>query len=81
MRVIVLAGEGDAFSSGHDLGTPEQTAWRQEHQRLDTTQVEAAYEYSWDHFLAMSLRWRDVPKPTIAMVHGWCIFGGWLIAS
>jgi enoyl-CoA hydratase len=29
----------------------------------------------------MSLRWRGIPKPTIAMVHGYCIFGGWLIAS
>jgi enoyl-CoA hydratase len=29
----------------------------------------------------MGLRWRDLPKPTIAQVHGWCIYGGWLIAS
>ena len=29
----------------------------------------------------MSLRWRDLPKPTIAQVHGWCIFGGWMIVS
>lgn len=29
----------------------------------------------------MSLRWRDLPKPTIAQVHGWCIFGGWILAS
>jgi enoyl-CoA hydratase len=24
IRVIVLAGEGEAFSAGHDLGTPDQ---------------------------------------------------------
>ena len=29
----------------------------------------------------MSLRWRDLPKPTIAQVHGWCILGGWIVAS
>ena len=29
----------------------------------------------------MGIRWRDLPKPTIAEVHGYCIFGGWLIAS
>eukprot|EP01045_Picozoa_sp_COSAG04_P009015 COSAG04_NODE_512_length_13248_cov_51.630314_22_plen_62_part_00 len=26
-------------------------------------------------------RWRDVPKPTIAMVHGFCIYHAWAIAS
>jgi enoyl-CoA hydratase len=43
--------------------------------------TEAQFAYSWDHFVDLSLRWRDIPKPTIAAVHGWCIFGGWLIAS
>ena len=27
------------------------------------------------------MRWREVPKPTIAAVQGYCIFGGWIIAS
>jgi enoyl-CoA hydratase len=43
--------------------------------------TESQFVYSWDHFVDLSLRWRDIPKPTIAAVHGWCIFGGWLIAS
>ena len=80
VRVIVMAGAGEAFSSGHDLGTPDQRAWREDHAR-DVTAIEAQFEYSWDHFVDLSLRWRDIPKPTIAMVHGWCIFGGWIIAS
>jgi enoyl-CoA hydratase len=28
-----------------------------------------------------SMRWRNVVKPTIAMVHGYCIFGGWIFAA
>lgn len=80
VKVIVLSGEGEAFSSGHDLGTPDQVAWREEHWTAPT-EVEAHFRYSWDHFVDMSLRWRDLPKPTIAAVHGWCIFGGWLVAS
>lgn len=80
VRVIVLSGEGDAFSSGHDLGTPDQVAWREEHWGR-TTAVEDHFTYSWDRFVQISLRWRDLPKPTIAQVHGWCIFGGWLVAS
>jgi enoyl-CoA hydratase len=43
--------------------------------------VEDHFAYSWEHFVDMSLRWRDLPTPTIAQVHGWCIFGGWLVAS
>ncbi len=28
-----------------------------------------------------TLRWRNLPKPTIAGVQGYCIFAGWMIAS
>jgi enoyl-CoA hydratase len=80
VRVIVLAGAGDAFSAGHDLGTPEQVADRDARPKGGTT-LEDAVAYSWDHFVQLSRRWRDLPKPTIAMVHGWCIYGGWLVAS
>ena len=27
------------------------------------------------------MRWRDLPKPTIAQVQGYCIMGGMMIAS
>jgi enoyl-CoA hydratase len=80
VRVIVLGGAGDSFSAGHDLGTDEQQADRDARPRGGTT-VEDAFGYSWDHFVQISRRWRDLPKPTIAMVHGWCIYGGWLVAS
>jgi enoyl-CoA hydratase len=81
VRVIILSGNGPAFSAGHDLGTPEEAEDRARRAREDVTDTEAQFTYSWDHFLDLSLRWRDLPKPTIAAVHGWCIFGGWLIAS
>jgi enoyl-CoA hydratase len=32
-------------------------------------------------FLDNTLRWRDLPKPTIAQVQGYCIFGGYMFAS
>ena len=81
VRVIILSGNGLAFSAGHDLGTPEEAEDRARRARDDVSATEAQFVYSWDHFVDLSLRWRDIPKPTIAAVHGWCIFGGWLIAS
>ncbi len=32
-------------------------------------------------YVEATLRWRNVPRPTIAMVHGYCIFGGWIFAA
>ncbi|EHM14960.1 enoyl-CoA hydratase [Mycobacteroides abscessus subsp. bolletii BD] len=87
VRVIVLAGAGDHFSAGHDLGTPE----RDHHVRYDNSAV-----IWWDHigkdggdqrfareievYLGMCRRWREIPKPTIAMVQGACIAGGLMLA-
>jgi enoyl-CoA hydratase len=80
-RVIILAAEGKDFSAGHDLGTPEFVEEEKQHPRQGRSDVEKNFGYSWEQFVDMSLRWRDIPKPTIAQVHGWCIFGGWIIAS
>jgi enoyl-CoA hydratase len=79
VRVIVLRGEGEHFSAGHDLGTPEQLADRKE--RPDEPGIRGRYKRGYDLFVDMSLRWRDLEKPTIAAVQGYCIFGGWMIAS
>lgn len=79
IRVIILSGEGDHFSSGHDLGTPPQK--EDEAQRPYPSGILGQYQKQWEQFHDMGLRWRDLPKPTIAEVHGYCIFGGWLIAS
>jgi len=85
--VIVLRGSGDHFSAGHDIGTPERDA--------DTTFARRAGIW-WDHtdkagadrryareievYLGMCRRWREIPKPTIAMVQGACIAGGLMLA-
>jgi enoyl-CoA hydratase len=79
VRVAILSGEGDHFSSGHDLGTPEETADLEERPYKDG--LIGRYDKRWDLNVANTLRWRDFPKPTIAQVHGFCIYGGWTFAA
>jgi len=79
VRVIILSGEGDHFSSGHDLGTPEEN--EDQLTRGYPAGPSGVCEKFEKIYLEYGLRWRDLPKPTIAMVQGYCIFGGWQIAS
>ncbi len=76
---IVLAGAGDHFSAGHDLGTPEEMADREE--RPIEEGLRGKYRRGFDQNIDKSLRWRNLPKPTIAAVQGYCIFAGWIISS
>ena len=79
VRVIILSGEGDHFSSGHDIGTPEELADQQS--RGYPTDGQGMYTRLRELHIEKTLRWRNLRKPTIAMVHGYCIFGGWMFAS
>ncbi len=79
VRVVLVRGAGEHFSSGHDLGTPEQRAdWKaREIPEGGIEFYEAFRKYNLDY----TLKWRNLPKPTIAVVRGYCIFGGWMIAA
>jgi enoyl-CoA hydratase len=79
IRVILLSGEGDHFSSGHDLGTPDEV--EDARKRGYDLSIPKMFERMHKIYVEYGLRWRDLPKPTIAMVHGYCIFGGWQIAA
>jgi len=79
VRVIILAGEGEHFSSGHDLGTPEEVADKARQGYADG--VPGTYSRFEKIFQRYGFHWRDLPKATIAMVHGYCILGGCEIAA
>ncbi len=79
VRVIILSGAGDNFSSGHDLGTAEEK--EDQERRPFPEGVRGEYARSRQIYLDNTLRWRDLDKPTIAQVQGLCIFGGWMFAA
>jgi enoyl-CoA hydratase len=79
VKVIALFGSGDHFSGGHDLGTEEELEDRE--QRPLQQGLRGRFDHSRENFVEKTLRWRNVPKPTIAGVQGYCIFAGWMVAS
>ncbi len=79
VRAIVLAASGEHFSGGHDLGSAEERADREA--RPLTPGLRGRFAHSRDHYVTKTLRWRELPKPTIAAVQGYCIFAGWMVAS
>jgi enoyl-CoA hydratase len=71
--VIVIGGRGKHFSAGHDLkeGGAERSNFT----------VEQRYEFELRQYYDHALRIWDCPKPTIAMVQGACIAGGFMVAN
>jgi enoyl-CoA hydratase/carnithine racemase len=70
-RVVVLRGNGRHFSAGHDLkaGGPAP----------EKITLEEVYSAEARRYLEYTLRWRNVPKPSIAAVQGKCIAGGLML--
>jgi enoyl-CoA hydratase/carnithine racemase len=79
VKVVILAGAGEHFSAGHDLGTPDER--ENPNSYFNTKGLPKRHIGSWQLFLDNTLRWRDLAKPTIAQVQGYCIFGGYMFAS
>ncbi len=87
IAVIVLGGAGEHFCAGHDIGTPgrdidtsfdrQAVIWWD---HVGKQGADARYAREMEVYLGMCRRWREIPKPSIAMVHGACIAGGLMLA-
>lgn len=86
VRAIVLRGAGKHFSAGHDIGTPGRDLHTDFERRLmfgrhvNKPAAELLYTREQEQYLGMCRRWRDIPKPTVAMVQGACVAGGLMLA-
>lgn len=73
VKVIVLRAEGKHFSAGHDIKKGDSAP-------PTKLTLQNVYEYETQRYVGYSLKWRNVPKPSIAAVQGACIAGGLLLA-
>jgi enoyl-CoA hydratase len=71
VTVILLRAEGRHFSAGHDLND----RWPEPGEIT----LEWIYRAETRRYLEYTLRWRNVPKPSIAAVQGRCIAGGLML--
>ena len=79
VRVVILKGNGPAFSAGHDLGSREALAEREpgpgKHESYTCNgatagPVESRHRQEYHYYFDNTRRWRNLRKITIAQVHG-----------
>jgi enoyl-CoA hydratase len=79
VRVVILAGEGPMFSSGHDLGSKQaRSEFNPGPGQHPTVTInggtrdgaEKCMLQEWHYFFQNNIRWRNLRKITIAQVHG-----------
>jgi enoyl-CoA hydratase len=84
VRVIILAGEGKHFSSGHDLGEFDATLAGVEPVGVwggfTAPAMEGYMAFEEEAYFGLCWRWRNIPKPLIAEVQGKVIAAGLMLA-
>src|SRR6266851_4909404 len=88
VRVVILAGAGPLFSSGHDMGSSESVEEREpgpgQHPSFSVNGgtrlgAENRMLQEWHYFFANTRRWRDLRKITIAQVQGMVFAAGLML--
>ena len=80
IKVVIVTGEGDHFGAGHDIGSE---AMRQELTAYPRDLTAQGRLSAMDRGVYWNLhdKWRNLSKPTIAAIRGYCIMGSWMLAA
>lgn len=82
VRVVILAADGPVFSAGHDLADDypmDEYRSRSGWSGFGLPCAEGWYATERELYLGLCLRWRNLPKPTIAAVHGHVMAAGLML--
>jgi enoyl-CoA hydratase len=79
VKVVVLSGNGPTFCAGLDRGSPPELEDREK--RPASTDPREQYERGRQMWLGRMQRFNAIPKPLIAMVQGYCINAGSMLAQ
>jgi enoyl-CoA hydratase/carnithine racemase len=79
VKVIVLSGNGSSFCAGLDRGSPPELEDREKRPLSEDPQEQ--YQRSWYMGIGRQQHLRRIPKPTIAMVQGYCINAGTMLIA
>lgn len=85
IKVVILAAEGRHFSSGHDLAPDVFDPELKNVEPVSTwggfglPGIEGYWAFEQEAYFEMCWRWRNLPKPTIAEVHGKVIAAGLML--
>jgi enoyl-CoA hydratase len=85
IKVIILAAKGKHFSSGHDVRERDHLKTQEKFKQVGTSNqhhragAEGRMSREEELYTGFTERWRNIPKPTIAAVHGKCVSGGLLL--
>ena len=86
VRIMILAGNGPHFSSGHDLRPGAKNSAGVDFPPVGNwggfaePNAHGRFAREQEIYLQITRRWRNLAKPTIAEVHGKCIAGGLMLA-
>lgn len=85
VRVIIVAAKGKHFSAGHDVRERNHHETQDRYTPITNSNqhhrsgAEGRMSREEELYTGLSERWRNLPKPTIAAVHGKCVSGGLLL--
>ncbi len=80
IKVIVVTGAGENFGAGHDIGTQNMRDELDEFPR-DFSLEGRVSAMDRGVYWRYHDRWRNIGKPTIAKIRGYCIMGSWMLAA